>query len=243
MPSLNPRQFFHGTTQKFEPGDMLRPSTETGMRIHSPEHTPDDEYGEDVTRVFSTADERDAWAFAVSARDASNETVRVPGPQGVYGVPRPTKRPYVYEVEPGGSVQSREQEGMPNTPSETLSDTARVVRRLDSPPPGGMLFDDEQVPIPGVQPTLPGDDPSFAHGFMGEFEAQEHGFTRKTLGVEDEFKPGRDRVSRLHAERSFRRDNQDLAREGAGRFQPEMFDSDQYADPGYLEDRRYRTHW
>ena len=27
------------------------------------------------------------------------------------------------------------------------------------------------------------------------------------------------------------------------KFEPEMFDSDQYADSGYLEDRRYRTHW
>ena len=243
MPSLNPRQFFHGTTQKFEPGDVLRPSTETGVRVHSPEHTPDDEYGEDSTRVFSTADERDAWAFAVSARAASNETFTVGSPAGMSLHRRPTKRPYVYEVEPEGSVRSREQEGMPNTQSETLSDTARVVRRIDAPPPGGSLFDDEQIPAPGVQPALPSDDPSFSHGFMGDFEAQNHGFTRETLGVEDEFAESRNYLTRLQAERSFRRDNQDLAREGAGRFQPEMFDSDQYADPGYLEDRRYRTHW
>lgn len=240
MPELNSRQFFHGTTAKFEPGDVILPASEIGKRYHSPSVDADEPEG-DVSRVFSAPDERDAWAFAQSAHRHSYWQNMSDDRGDEFGNPY-EDRPYVYEVEPEGTTESRYQEGMLHTPSETLSDRARVVRRIDAPPPMTMFFDSRETGV-ATQPTLPGDDPNFAHGFMtNEEEDRQHVMSRIDFGMAGR-SPERVRGSAMEAERSFRR-RQDEAASAGRTHQPTMFNVDEFHDRGeHMQDTMYRSRW
>lgn len=218
MTNLNPKQFFHGTTSKLAPGDVLRPGRDVGLQRHSPSE-PDDELEPDVGRVFSTSDEGDAWAFAVNASSYS-----------LYENNREFQdRPYVYEVEPQGNVGGRYESQLPNTPWETTSDTAVVKRRIDIPKPNSVLLNYEETG-PAVQGTLPGDEPEFGHGYMGEDEALRLVDSPKmqTFHERDENQWFRDQEK----ERAFRKTGH-----------PELFNGEEFHDVSRIQDRRHRSRW
>lgn len=213
MANLNPKQFFHGTTAKLEPGDVLRPGREIGAQQHSP-FEPEDEPDPDLGAVFSTHDERDAWAFAINASQNS----RAYGPEPM--------RPVVYEVEPQGRVRGREEWELPNTPRETMSDTAVVKRRIDIPAPNGVMLDYSETG-PAVQGTLPGDDPNFAHGFMDEYAAEKLADMDSTKQFHD--RSDTEWFRNQQAEVKFRNESG----------HPTLFNGEEFHDLSYLDMKRH----
>lgn len=216
MPESRRNSFFHGTATKFSPGDTLLPALKTGQRVHSPDERYDE--GGDSTRVFTTDDERDAWAFADSAAGGG-------------------KRPRVYEVRPEGNVGGNYQDMMPHTAWETTSDRAVVLADAGlAPPPGTRLFG-EMEPVGkggGTQPAFPGDDPNFAHGFMHPSEEMATDLRgRVAFDVGVGMSPERARASAGERERAMRRTKS----------HPELFDTDPYVNSDYAADKRFRSRW
>jgi 8-oxo-dGTP pyrophosphatase MutT (NUDIX family)/GNAT superfamily N-acetyltransferase len=139
-----PKTFFHGTTEELQPGDVLHPGNEMGLKTHPQLHKWRGDH------VWATPEEAGAWGYSEQA-----ETSR--GTHHVYG---PTvgdrPRPRVYEVEPMGPVQKRRRLS-PFDPEEYTMPSARVLRSIDIPHP--------EVPLPtqgkpsggGMQGRLPGE--------------------------------------------------------------------------------------
>jgi 8-oxo-dGTP pyrophosphatase MutT (NUDIX family)/GNAT superfamily N-acetyltransferase len=139
-----PKTFFHGTTEDLQPGDVLHPGNEMGLKTHPQLHKWRGDH------VWATPEEAGAWGYSEQA-----ETSR--GSHHVYG---PTvgdrPRPRVYEVEPMGPVQKRRRLS-PFDPEEYTMPSARVLRSIDIPHP--------EVPLPtqgkpsgeGMQGRLPGE--------------------------------------------------------------------------------------
>lgn len=220
MASLNPKQFFHGTTAKLEPGDVLRPGLDVGIHRHSPDLEGDDPDEPDLSRVFSTQDEGDAWAFAINASDYS-----------LYENNREFQdRPYVYEVEPQGRVTGREELELPNARYETMSDTAVVKSRVDIPKPNSNLFHGQQTG-PAVQGVIPGDEPEFGHGYMPEHEMQQMTDANEKRSMEEH--GDNDWFTRAQSEVKFRQESG----------HPELFNGEEFRNLSYLEDKRYRNRW
>jgi hypothetical protein len=111
-PTLNRDQFgsfFHGTSARLNPGDILVPGGGVGQhnyRTSSSEH------------VYSTTDEDKAWHFANSVRERRID---------LYGDDEPER--HVYEVEPEGDLHKDPE--IPEDAYRSLS--ARVIREIPGP--------------------------------------------------------------------------------------------------------------
>lgn len=223
MPEVNPRQFnpelfnsserfFHGTTSKLEPGDVLQPGGQVGIARHSPPDTDDN------SRVFLTKDEGDAWAFADSASRMSLHSS---------GDRETRERPHVYEVEPYGEAESQTHTMLPNDKNkrEYTAGLARVVGRRDVPAPNKKLLGGRQSFGAGVQPTFPGDDPNFAHGYRHPEDEEratmiEQGVINQELGLLPRAR-GPNRVAAME-----------------GEDQPALFSGKNYYEPDWSKRRR-----
>ncbi len=111
MPTLNPDQFFHGTSASLASGDEVKPAQTLGMDA-SPWRDVHDHPGEVWKRekVFSTHSEARAWGWANASASHTGH------------------QPVVYEVAPSADVSQ-------TAPDEHASATATVKRRIDIPPP------------------------------------------------------------------------------------------------------------
>ena len=140
MPDLNSRQF-HGSRFAFlEPGDYIEPASSAGRQQFGYARFPEVE-GESGNvynredRVFTTGDERRAWDF-------SEMTLMKSGPFGRVET-ETAGRPYVYEVELEGGERVAPKRGADDeatqrgehAPGEHISARAKVIQRVDIPPP------------------------------------------------------------------------------------------------------------
>jgi len=209
VPELNRRQFYHGTTARFEIGDELRPGSTVGDTYHS--GTAEGDEGRDADSVFMADNEQDAWSFALN---------RQGGPFG------PQQRPFVYTVEPTTDVVSRQQEEMPHSSAEYLAGGARVTGREAVPAPNTiMLGDDADRLDAAVQPTLPDyDEPAFAHAFMDNFSADR--LAGPSL-EESDLQRGAESFRAQEQERRYRRDT---APGSGGPEHHQLFDASKYTD-------------
>lgn len=129
MPELGKQ--FHGSRFAFlEPGDFIEPGSAHGIQQFNYGTFKDVETASGASfprgeRVYSTDSEEAAWNFAEMT------TMRA-GPVGRVLESRDTGgRPYVYEVEPIAGEFTKD----PHAPGEMASARARVVNRIDIPPP------------------------------------------------------------------------------------------------------------
>lgn len=115
--ALSKRQFFHGSPENLEPGDVVKPGSEVGKRTRG-----DSEPGKVYVTPHQFVAAQYTWAFDHSGKlaDGQDPSNGGNGPAG-----------HVYEVEPVGRLLKDK-----NAPAHIsgLSYTARearVVRRLD----------------------------------------------------------------------------------------------------------------
>lgn len=114
---LSQRQFFHGSPEHFEPGDVIKPGSEVGKQTRG-----DSEPGKVYLSPHQFVAAQYTWAFDEHGKLAPGQDERQGG-GGPHG--------HVYEVEPVGQLRKdknapRHMSGLSYTARQ-----ARVVRRLD----------------------------------------------------------------------------------------------------------------
>ncbi len=121
--NLQPQQFFHGSSADLNEGDVVRPASEVGRKnypgLQSWRHK----------EVWATNSEADAWDW------------------GHMGGRHQEVRPTVYQVEPiDPPTKRRHLGGGPTRGAEFTMGAARVIGRIDIPPPDDSLDDPLMMP-------------------------------------------------------------------------------------------------
>lgn len=127
MTVLSPQQFFHGTDADLQPGDTVVPGNTIGKSNFTSlaAHRSDS--------VWTTPDEHGAWWYANHAAGSH--------------WPDTMPRSRVYEVEPTGTPEKRRRLSQID-PVEYTTNSARVKREIDIPPPDMTRHESGQGELP-----------------------------------------------------------------------------------------------
>ena len=115
--ALNPRQFFHGSPEHFEPGDVIQPGSVVGKQTRG-----DTEAGRVYVTPHQFVAAQYTWAFDKHGNLAEGQDP-AKGGSGPHG--------HIYEVEPVGRLLKDKNAPAHMSGLSYSAREAKVVRRLD----------------------------------------------------------------------------------------------------------------